>query len=52
MPKKEIAHVLTKYNLFALPVVDHNNVLKGVVKSDEVLEEVMPESWKKSSHSS
>jgi len=52
MPKKEIAHTLTKYNLFALPVIDRNNVLKGVVKSDEVLEEIMPESWKKNSHSS
>ena len=52
MPKKEIAHTLTKYNLFALPVIDRNNVLKGVVISDEVLEEIMPESWKKNSHSS
>lgn len=45
--KKDVAHTLTKYNLFVLPVVDKNNTLKGVVKADEVLEEIMPKSWKK-----
>lgn len=49
-PKKDVAHALTKYNLFALPVVDKDNVLKGVVKADEVLEEVMPSSWKKGTY--
>lgn len=47
-PKKDVAHAITKYNLFAIPAVDRKNVLKGVVKVDEVLEEVMPKSWKKS----
>ena len=50
VPKKDIAHVLAKYNLFALPVIDKNNILKGVVKADEVLEEIMPESWKKGTY--
>ena len=49
-PKKDVAYALTKYNLFALPVVDKDNVLKGVAKADEVLEEVMPESWKKGTY--
>jgi flagellar motility protein MotE (MotC chaperone)/uncharacterized protein YrrD len=48
--KKDVAHALTKYNLFALPVVDNNNVLKGIVKADEVLEEIMPKSWKKGNY--
>ena len=48
--KKDVAHALTKYNLFALPVVDKDNTLKGVVKANEVLEEVMPKSWKKDTH--
>lgn len=47
--KKDVAHALAKYNLFALPVVDKKNILKGVVKSDEILEEIMPKSWKKGS---
>lgn len=46
--KKDVAHILTKYNLFAVPVVDMKNELKGVVTVDEVLEEVMPKSWKRS----
>jgi magnesium transporter len=49
-PKRDVAHALTKYNLFALPVVDKDNVLKGVVKADEVLEEIMPKSWKKGTY--
>ncbi len=49
-PKKDVAHALTKYNLFTLPVVDHDNILKGVVKANEVLEEVMPKSWKKGTY--
>jgi len=49
-PKKDVVHALTKYNLFSMPVVDKNNVLKGVVKADEVLEEIMPKSWKRGSY--
>ena len=48
--KKDVAHALTKYSLFSLPVVDKNHVLKGVVKADEVLEEVMPKSWKQGNY--
>ncbi len=47
--KKDIAHALTKYNLYVLPVVDKKNVLKGIVKADEILEEIMPKSWKRGS---
>jgi magnesium transporter len=45
--KQDAANALSKYNLFVLPVVDQNNVLKGVVKADDVISEVMPKSWKK-----
>lgn len=45
--KDEIANAIAKYNLFELPVVDKDNVLKGVVKADDVLTELMPQSWKK-----
>ena len=45
--KDDMANAIAKYNLFALPVVDDKEVLKGVVKADDVLTEVMPDSWKK-----
>jgi sporulation protein YlmC with PRC-barrel domain/CBS domain-containing protein len=45
--KQDAANALSKYNLFVLPVVDQNNVLKGVVKADDVISDVMPKSWKK-----
>jgi CBS domain-containing protein/sporulation protein YlmC with PRC-barrel domain len=45
--KQDAANALSKYNLFVLPVVDENNVLKGVVKADDVISEVMPKAWKK-----
>ncbi|PIN78881.1 hypothetical protein COV16_05460 [Candidatus Woesearchaeota archaeon CG10_big_fil_rev_8_21_14_0_10_34_8] len=43
--KEDIATALEKYNFVMLPVVDKNNVLKGTVTADEVLSEIMPESW-------
>lgn len=43
--KKDIATVLEKYNFVILPVVDDNNMLCGTVSADEVLSEIMPQSW-------
>ena len=40
----EIAAVLAKYNLLAVPVVDDEHVLRGIVTVDDALEEVLPES--------
>ncbi len=45
--KQDAANALSKYNLFVLPVVDNDNVLKGIVKASDVISEVMPKSWKK-----
>jgi magnesium transporter len=45
--KQDAANALAKYNLFVLPVVDEEGVLKGVVKADDLLTEVMPQSWKR-----
>lgn len=44
-PKEEIAIALEKYNYFILPVVDEAGKLKGMITSDEVLSEIMPQSW-------
>jgi magnesium transporter len=44
---KEIAAVLAKYNLLAVPVVDEQHRLKGIVTVDDAMEEVLPESIKR-----
>jgi magnesium transporter len=36
--QKEIAHLLTTHGIKAIPVVDAENVLKGIVTSDDVME--------------
>lgn len=41
---QEIAAVLSKYNLLAVPVVDDEHVLRGIVTVDDALEGVLPES--------
>jgi magnesium transporter len=41
---EEIAAVLSKYNLLAVPVVDEEHVLRGIVTVDDALEGVLPES--------
>ncbi|MEM0230840.1 MAG: CBS domain-containing protein [Candidatus Woesearchaeota archaeon] len=46
-PKQHIAKLLSKYNLLALPVVDSEGVLKGIVTAHDVVDELMPDSWDK-----
>ncbi len=46
--KEEIAKSISRYDLFVLPVVDENKIIKGVVTADQVLTEVIPETWRKS----
>lgn len=43
--KEDIATVLEKYNFFVVPVVDEHSRLKGMITADEVLSEVIPQSW-------
>ncbi len=44
--KDEIAAIISKYNLLALPVVNDSGQLEGIIRSDLVLELVMPKKWK------
>jgi magnesium transporter len=37
----EVAEIVSKYNLLAIPVVDKNNVLKGMVVIDDVIEDLI-----------
>ena len=44
---EEIAQTLTEYNLLALPVVNDENELQGVITVDDALEEILPEDWRR-----
>lgn len=44
---EEIAHVLSDYNLLAVPVVDEENRLQGIITVDDALEEILPEESRK-----
>ncbi|RLD16355.1 MAG: hypothetical protein DRI22_01350 [Caldiserica bacterium] len=45
--KEDVAKTIARYDLFVLPVVDENNILRGVVTADDVLDEIMPEDWRR-----
>jgi len=46
-PKEDIAKAMTRYDVLVLPVVDQNNVIKGVVTADDVLTEFIPKTWRR-----
>lgn len=43
----ELAQVVAKYNLLAVPVIDDDNHLMGIVTADDALDKIIPTSWKK-----
>ena len=45
--QEEVARVIAKYNLLAVPVVDAENRLQGIVTSDDALDKIIPTAWKK-----
>ena len=45
--QEECAQVISKYNLIALPVVDHENRMYGIVTADDALDKIIPTAWKK-----
>ncbi|PIU21330.1 MAG: hypothetical protein COT15_02825 [Candidatus Diapherotrites archaeon CG08_land_8_20_14_0_20_34_12] len=44
---KKVAKTFSKYHVYALPVVDENEKLVGVVAMSDVFEEIVPDSWRK-----
>jgi CBS domain-containing protein/sporulation protein YlmC with PRC-barrel domain len=44
--KEEIARLIAKYNLLALPIVDDQGRLKGIVTVDDAMDVVLPDDWK------
>ncbi len=47
-PQKEVAYLVAKYDLLAVPVVDeHSDELLGIVTVDDAIDAVLPTAWKK-----
>jgi magnesium transporter len=44
--EEEVGRVMTKYDLLAIPVVDEERRLLGIVTLDDALEAVVPDDWK------
>lgn len=44
---KEVAHLMDKYKVSALPVVDENKVLHGIITMDDILSQLVSIAWRK-----
>jgi len=44
---KEVAYIMDKYKVSAIPVVDENKVLHGIITMDDVLGQVIAIAWRK-----
>jgi magnesium transporter len=45
--QEEVAQAVAKYNLLAVPVVDDDDHLQGIVTADDALDKIIPTAWKK-----
>ena len=45
--QQEVAQVIAKYNLLAVPVIDDQRKILGIVTADDALDKVIPTAWKK-----
>ena len=43
----KVAQMISKYDLLALPVVDQQNQMHGIVTADDALDKIIPTAWKK-----
>ncbi len=43
----DVAQIIAKYNLSAVPVVDDERRLHGIVTADDALDKIIPTAWKK-----
>jgi magnesium transporter len=43
----DVAQAIAKYNLLAIPVVDDDKKLLGIVTADDALDKIIPTAWKK-----
>ncbi|GAP14492.1 Mg/Co/Ni transporter MgtE [Longilinea arvoryzae] len=42
-----VAQMIARYNLLSIPVIDEQNVIQGIVTSDDALDKIIPTVWKK-----
>jgi Mg/Co/Ni transporter MgtE len=47
LDEEEVGRRMTRYNLLALPVVDPDRHLLGIVTLDDALDAILPEDWKR-----
>lgn len=45
-PRDDVLEEISKYNLLAVPVVNGENQMQGIVTADDALEMIMPQEWK------
>jgi len=45
--QEEVAHLISRYNLLAIPVVDAGRNLLGIVTVDDAIDALLPTRWKK-----
>lgn len=45
-PREKVLEEISKYNLLAVPVVNDENQLQGIVTADDALEMILPQEWK------
>ncbi len=45
--QEDVAQIITKYDLLAVPVVDDQNIIQGIVTADDALDKIIPTAWKK-----
>ena len=43
----DVAQAISKYNLVAIPVVDNQRRIHGIVTADDALDKIIPTAWKK-----
>lgn len=43
----DVAQMIAKYDLLAIPVIDDENRMLGIVTSDDALDKIIPTAWKK-----
>lgn len=44
--KEDVANLISKYNLLAVPVVNDKGHLEGIIRSDMILDHSIPKKWK------
>ena len=50
MNQREVADVISKYNLLAVPVVDHENKIHGIITVDDVIDLILPPVSRRKKH--